>query len=133
MSKPRTLSSSSPLALPKPPPRQSSQHPLPPPTRSPAGCFWSPPPPEVEVGYDRKGVLRTGTGNRIYPNTIPVLITGTGIYLSSFRFRLIWNRNLKSLFRFRQNRNRKLDSTGFLAGFTGIHFPKKLFYRKSVY
>ena len=25
----------------------------------------------VQLGYDRKGVLRTGTGNRICPNTIP--------------------------------------------------------------
>jgi hypothetical protein len=33
-----------------------------------------------QVGYDRKRVLRTKTGNRICPNTIPVLPTGTGIY-----------------------------------------------------
>ena len=85
------------------------------------------------VGYDRKGVLRTGTGYRICPNSIPVLVTGTGIYFLPFRFRSIRNRNFKSLFWFRLNRKRKLEFTGFQPEFTGIHFPKNLFYLKSVY
>ena len=35
---------------------------------------------DVHLGYNQEGVLRTGTGNRICPNIIPVLVTGTGIY-----------------------------------------------------
>ena len=31
----------------------------------------------LEIGYNRKGFLRAG--NQICPNTIPVLVTGTGI------------------------------------------------------
>ena len=65
------------------------------------------------IGYDRKGVLRTRTGYRIWPNIIPVLVTGTGIFIYSFWFRSIWNRNVNILFRFRLNRNRKLDFTRF--------------------
>ena len=29
----------------------------------------------IQLGYERKGVLRTGTGNRICPNPILVLVT----------------------------------------------------------
>ena len=54
--------------------------------------------PVLGVGYDRNGVLRTGTGNWIFPNTIPVLVNGTGIYFLTFRFLSIRNWNFKSLF-----------------------------------
>ena len=67
------------------------------------------------VGYDRKRVLRTGTGYRICPDTNPVLLTGTGICFLLFRFRSIRNRIFKSLFRLLLNRIRKLDFIGFLA------------------
>jgi hypothetical protein len=85
------------------------------------------------LGYDRKGFLRTGTGNRICTYRIPVLITRTGIYFLAFRFRSNRNWNFKYLFRFRLNWNRKLNLTGFLSEFTGISFPKNQFYSKSVY
>ena len=83
----------------------------------------------VSTRVQPEGVLRTETGNRIWPNTILVLLTGTGIYFLTFRFWSIQNRNFKSLFRFRLNQNRNLDFTGFPAGFTGIYFPKNCVYK----
>ena len=80
-------------------------------------------PLDLHLGYDRKGVLRRGTGNRIFPIKIPVLLTGTGIYF--------WHSG--SLFLFWLNWNRKLYFTGLRPKFTGINFPKKLFYSQSVY
>ena len=32
------------------------------------------------LGYDRKGLYQTGTGNRIFNSAIPVLLTGTGFF-----------------------------------------------------
>ena len=32
------------------------------------------------IGYDRKGLYQTGTGNRIFNSAIPVLLTGTGFF-----------------------------------------------------
>ena len=121
------------------------------------------PMPFKGVGYDQKWFLRTGTGNRICPNTIMVLVTGTGIYFLTFRFWSIRNQNFKSLFRFRLNfetisyilvisgldsrmyrniisllwfrlnQNRKLDFTGFRPEITRINFPINLIYSKRVY
>ena len=53
----------------------------------------------LEIRYDRKGFLITGTRNQICRNTIPVLVTGNRIYFLTSQF---W-----FLFRFRLNRNRK--------------------------
>ena len=58
----------------------------------------------VGVGYERKVVLRTGTGSWIWPNTIPVLLSRTGIYFLTFRFWAIRNPNFLALFLFRLNR-----------------------------
>ena len=74
----------------------------------------------MSLGYDQKGVLRTEAGNQIWPNPIPVLVLGTGIYFLTFRFRSIRNQNFKSLFRSGLHRNGKLDFTGFLLEF---NFP----------
>ena len=55
------------------------------------------------------------------PNPIPVLVTGTGIFFSTFLFRLIRNQNFDFLFRLWHNRNRKVD---FLPEFNGMYFSK---------
>ena len=79
------------------------------------------PNPSTYLGYDRKGGFKNR--KRICRNTFLVLITRTGIYFRTFRFRSISNRNFRSFFRFWLTWNRKLDLTGIAAGNTEIIFP----------
>ena len=86
-----------------------------------------------QLGYDRKGFLRTGTGNRICSNTIPVLITRTRI--------IFWHSCSGQSGTGNSNpcSGSGLTGTGnwisseFRRELTGINFPKNLLYSKSVY
>ena len=86
-----------------------------------SGPVWHPLKPDIPQpsshrpypGYDLKVLLRTGTGNRICSNSIPVLVTGTGIFFLKFQFRSIRHRNFESMFNFWLNRNQKMNFNGF--------------------
>ena len=71
--------------------------------------------PMLWIGYNRKGVWRTGTRNWIFPNPI--------LFFSPFRVQSIWNQNFNFLFGFGLNRNQKLDSPDLQPNSPEFIFP----------